>query len=237
MTEMDRRCCCYADLVIASSGELYELCKAKNQNTFLVGHGVNYSHFAKGLAMRDTRPSDLPHGPVVGFFGLLSEWVDQELIVKLALALRTLHPDTPASIVLIGTADVAIDRLKAERNIHILGPRSFAALPEYVAWFDVAIIPFVVNDLTRAVNPIKLKEMLAAGCPVVSTTLPEVARYAEGGIQTCGVTIGRDHEEFVRMVKERLEHPLGLDARCIVSRTMAGETWEAKTREILSLIR
>jgi hypothetical protein len=83
-----------------------------------------------------------------------------------------------ASVVLIGAADVDVARLSACSNVHALGPKAFAELPAYAAHFSVGIIPFVVNELTRAVNPIKLREMLSAGCPVVSTALPEVERYA-----------------------------------------------------------
>ena len=108
--------------------------------------------------------------PAIGFFGLLSEWVDQDLILRLAR-------EFSARIILIGKADVDVSRLQGIPNIQLLGPRPFSELPAHIAGFTVGIIPFVVNDLTRSVNPIKLREMLSAGCPVVSTALPEVARY------------------------------------------------------------
>jgi glycosyltransferase involved in cell wall biosynthesis len=176
MAKVDEACCRNADLVIASAGDLYERCRELNPNTHLVTHGVDYEHFAGAVTEDLPRPGDLPEGKIVGFFGLLSEWVDQDLLVRLAAEL------TDAQIVLIGKADVPIDKLKNIVNIHILGPKPFAELPAYVVHFDVGIIPFIVNDLTRAVNPIKLREMLAAGCPVVSTDLPEVERL--GGAQT-----------------------------------------------------
>ena len=261
MGEMDRRCCRYADLVIASAGELYERCKAINPNTVLISHGVDWEHFRRAapeMQTADCRPetTDLrketltptlsPKGRggsaspspfrgegrgegdrsgennqstakknksavcslqsvvsprTIGFFGLLSEWVDQDLILRLArefsgiLPLPSGEPPTPvgyvaprrvgvrvsspcAQIILIGKADVDVSRLQGIPNIQLLGPRPFSELPAHIAGFTVGIIPFVVNDLTRSVNPIKLREMLSAGCPVVSTALPEVARYA-----------------------------------------------------------
>jgi len=240
MGEMDRRCCRYADLVIASAGELYERCKTLNPNTVLIPHGVDWEHFRRSATEMQTidpgpqtsdrrqcgrgAPAfakatvDMPRrdsdkgsaypstvaaaerashiegktpklnkdslrsdvcglmsevfpSPAIGFFGLLSEWVDQELLLRLARE----FPD--ASLVLIGKADVPVTRLEGIPNIHLAGPKPFSELPFYISSFTVGIIPFVVNDLTRSVNPIKLREMLSAGCPVVSTALPEVARY------------------------------------------------------------
>jgi len=242
----------------------------------------------------------LPPGPIVGFFGLLSEWVDQDLLVALARSLRTEiqqsmetgplssakgsaddcnapdisskptsripnpesripNPESritrcEASIVLIGQADVDVSRLRAEPNIVLPGPKPFAELPDYIRHFDVGVIPFVVNELTVAVNPIKLREMLAAGCPVVSTALPEVERYAsaDGGessttkhakdakaaMRGCpsAVRISHSSEEFVAHVRAALRDPPGVGERRAISAGMAGETWAAKVDEILAAI-
>ena len=230
MTEMDARCCEYADLVIASSRDLCDRCRSRNPNTHLVLHGVDHAHFAAALA-GPARPGDLPAGPIAGFFGLLSEWLDQDLVLQLAAAV----PE--ASVVLIGAADVPIDRLRAVPNIRWLGPRPFRDLPAYVAHFGVGLIPFLVNDLTRAVNPIKLREMLSAGCPVVATALPEVEAY-DGLMDPTGrsaVAIARNPAEFIDAVRERLRQPLGREERAWVSATVAGETWGAKVDEMLRL--
>jgi glycosyltransferase involved in cell wall biosynthesis len=172
------------------------------------------------------RPAELPSGRIIGFFGLISEWVDQDLLVRLAAELPDAH------VVLIGKADVPIDKLKAAANIHILGPRPFAELPTYVAHFDVGVIPFIVNDLTRAVNPIKFHEMMAAGCPVVSTELPEVAPYAgRDGIKTAGSV-----EDFIECVRNYLDHPTTSKQKLSLSESVKGETWQAKVREFLGYL-
>jgi glycosyltransferase involved in cell wall biosynthesis len=195
---------------------------------------VDYAHFSEWLfderrmGEAPGRPADLPPGKIVGFIGLLSEWVDQALLVRLAREV----PET--QVVLIGRADVAIDRLRVEPNIHVLGPRPFGELPAYVAHFAAGIIPFVVDELTRAVNPIKLREMMAAGCPVVCTDLPEVAGYAraEGG----GVAMAADGEEFVRWVREAIARPPDMATRRKISEGVRAETWAAKTKEIVDII-
>jgi glycosyltransferase involved in cell wall biosynthesis len=276
MREMDRRCCQYADLVIASAGELYERCKVINPHTVLIPHGVDWEHFRRGERVSGYELSVIRNSnnqqpltnncgvATIGFFGLLSEWVDQELILKLAQEFPS------ATIVLIGKADVDVTRLQGVANIQLLGPKPFSELPAYVARFTVGIIPFVVNDLTRSVNPIKLREMLSAGCPVVSTALPEVARYAgdraatprpavwggcphppfpgpvreadgdirptPGMARPSAVQVAGNPDEFVQSVRRVLAHPFTLEERRAISDSMASETWTAKVGEILALL-
>jgi len=224
MAEVDRQCCELADVVIATSEDLYQRCRTRCASCHLIMHGVDHAHFATALESPEC-PADLPDGDIVGFFGLLSEWVDQDLLVRLAGAVPSAH------LVLIGMADVDISALERLPNIHILGPKPFCDLPAYIARFRVGIIPFVVNELTRAVNPIKLREMLAAGCPVVSTALPEVKRFEGVG---CRVSGGR--EDFVAAVKQHLDNPLPAEHRKALSDSMTGETWEAKVTEMLASI-
>lgn len=225
MAAMDRLCCEQADLVIASSQVLHERCSALNRETHLVTHGVDYEHFASALLSGIASPTDLPPPPRVVFIGLLSEWVDQDLLVTMARELPRIN------LILIGRADVPVTRLAAESNIHMLGPRSFASLPGYLAGATAGIIPFLVNDLTRAVNPIKLREMLAAGCPVVSTALPEAAVF-EGR----GVDVTQNAADFIRKVSARVAHSATREERLAISAGMAGETWRAKVDRILELM-
>jgi len=221
MAGLDEKCCRNADVVIASSQDLFEHCLKFNLNTHLITHGVDYEHFASSL----NSAIGLPSGKTIGFIGLISEWVDQDLLVKMADEISDSH------IMLIGKADVSVEKLEKKKNIHLLGPKPFRDLPSYIAEFAVGIIPFIVNDLTRAVNPIKLREMLAAGCPVVSTDLPEVEKYRSVGLEIAG-----DQLEFVRLVRERLDVPLTKEQKQSMSDMVKDETWEIKVKQILDLV-
>jgi glycosyltransferase involved in cell wall biosynthesis len=225
MGEMDARCCRYSDAVAASSEDLLNRCLRHNPNVSLVLHGVDQAHFSRALEPCE-RPVDLPPGPVVGFFGLLSEWLDYPMILALAKA----HPE--AQVVLIGRADVDVEQLRGVANIHLLGSRPFRDLPRYIAHFTVGLIPFVINELTLAVNPIKLREMLAAGCPVVSTALPEVVRFTGRD----GVRVAYSTEEFIVQVGLSLRQTANNDQRRAMSDAMKAETWGQKVSDLLELL-
>lgn len=221
MAAMERDLLRKADICLATAHTLVTSKREYNPNTFLSSHGVDYQHFAKALAPETNVPEDighLPH-PVIGFFGLIHDWIDLKLIAEVG---RT-HPEW--SVVLIGEVCVSLDGVRELPNIRILGRRPYDTLPAYCKGFDVGIIPFVVSDLSRAVNPIKLREYLSAGLPVVSTDLPEVKYYSD----ICSVAHG--HDEFIAS----LEHALRDDTpakRHQRSDAMRDETWEAKMKHV-----
>jgi len=206
-----------ADLCFATSEPLTETKKQYNPNTFLALHGVDYERFAQALNPATALPGDvavLPR-PVIGFFGGIRGHVDQELIVKIA----DRHPEW--SLVLIGKAYVNVDELRARPNIHLLGHRLNEMLPAYCKAFAVGIIPYLQNEFIRNVNPIKLRQYLSAGLPVVSTPMHEVWRYSHA------VTIARTHDEFLVGIEQAIldDKPEKHRQR---SNAMRGETWEAK---------
>jgi glycosyltransferase involved in cell wall biosynthesis len=221
MAAMERELLQKADLCFATAHALVESKRQHNPNTFLSSHGVDSRHFATALAPETYVPEDvarLPH-PVIGFFGLLHDWIDLELVAKVARA----HPEW--SIVLIGKACVPLDDVQDIPNVHLLGRRPYDTLPAYCKGFDVGIIPFVVSDLSRAVNPIKLREYLSAGLPVVSTDLPEVASYGD----RCSVA--KTHDDFIARLEDAVRDDTPADRR-ERSEAMRDETWEAKTRQV-----
>ena len=216
--------CRRADLVVTTSEALQQAKRPLNRNTILVPHGVDYEHFAKAVTDDLPEPADLadlPH-PRLGFFGLIHEWVDVALLAA-AARLRAQW-----QWVLIGDANVDLSALKGLPNVHVLGRRPYEQLPAYCRALDVGLIPFVVNDLTRSVNPIKLREYLAAGLPVVSTPLPEVTR-GDWPAATADTP-----EAFIAAVEAALAEPA--DTRAQRSRGMADQTWRAKVEDICAAL-
>ncbi|MBE3123384.1 MAG: VanZ family protein [Planctomycetes bacterium] len=214
--------CRRADLVVTTSQALQDAKAPLNPNTILVTHGVDYEHFSRAAREDLPVPEDLkaiPH-PILGFFGLLRDWVDLDLLAEVA----RLRPDW--HIVLIGDADSTVDlaSYRGVANMHFLGRRPYADLPAYCRGFDVGLIPFKINELTRAVNPIKMKEYLAAGLPVVSTPLPEMMT------SNPLITTGEGPEAFASAIEYALTK--GLATRQAGVRAMAIETWAGRVRTV-----
>jgi glycosyltransferase involved in cell wall biosynthesis len=216
-----------ADLVLVSSEPLYESKRRLNPNTHVVRHGVEVEHFGRALAPETAIPADLPRGdgPVVGFFGALADWVDFELVRDLARA----RPGF--TFALVGAVECDVSAIDGLSNVHRLGWRSYGELPGYCKGFDVAILPFRSNELTYAANPLKLREYLAAGLPVVSTALPEAERLRPE------VRIGRDREEFLRELDACLAGGIAAAGpRRERAARVAAESWDHKTEEMCALV-
>jgi len=213
-----------SDLVIVSASTLQESKRRWNPNTHLVRHGVDYDHFRKALDPETAVPADiaaLPR-PIIGFHGLVADWIDLPLIRKMALQ----YPKW--SIVLLGSATTDVSQIAGLKNVHLLGKRPYELLPAYCKGFDVAILPFVVNRLTLYANPLKLREYLAAGLPVVSSDLPEV-RSLGGDIR-----IGRSHGGFIEQVADLIQKG-EVGSSLARSKSMEQESWDHKV-EILSML-
>lgn len=215
-----------SDLVIVSAQKLYDEKKQFNANTHLIRHGTDVEHFRRALDPNLAVPADikdLPH-PIIGFHGLLADWIDYELIRKIA------EHFAAGSVVLIGKTTVdaghKIKVLDDLPNVHRLGRKPYADLPAYCKAFDVAINPFAINELTLAANPLKVREYLAAGRPVVSTDIPEVRVLAN-----CHAA--KDHADFISGIERALGE--GRDRREI-SESVRGESWEARVDELRTII-
>lgn len=211
-----------ADVVIVSAQKLFESKKQFNPNTHIIRHGTDWQHFRNALDEETRVPdeiSSLPR-PVIGFHGLLADWVDYDLIKKIARHFE--H----GSVVLVGKTSVDAEQkikvLDGVTNIHRLGRKPYADLPAYCKGFDVAINPFAISELTLAANPLKVREYLAAGLPVVSTDIPEVRVLDE-------VLVGIDHKDFIAKVDSALKNP---GPRRVVSDRIRHESWEAKVEEL-----
>lgn len=175
-----------SDLVIVSSHKLLEKVQPVARRTVLVPNGCDYQHFAEAPA--HSQLAKLPR-PIIGYFGAITEWFAPELVAAAARA------KSHASFVLIGRASEANRKVLANcPNVHFLGEKDYSVLPQYLAAFDVCLIPFQRNPLTLATNPVKLFEYFSAGKPVVSTRLPEVERFSDA------VHFGGTPAEFVAAI-------------------------------------
>lgn len=226
LRQVEERLLQKCDLVIVSADKLFETKREFNSNTFIIKHGTDWDHFRTALDEGLELPVDiagLPR-PIIGFHGLLADWVDFDLIKK------TAEYFSDGSVVLIGKiavdAEKKIKVLDGVPNIHLLGRKPYAALPAYCKAFDVALNPFAINELTLAANPLKVREYLAAGLQVVSTDIPEVHVLGD-------CLVGTDHEDFIRKVGIALKEQ---KERLVISDAIRHESWDAKVDELRRII-
>jgi glycosyltransferase involved in cell wall biosynthesis len=212
-----------ADLVIVSSEELLKSKRQVNPGTVLIRHGVDFDHFRKALDPATIVPDELAElpRPVIGYFGLIAkDWVDVPLMVRVAKHFSS------CSIVMLGKVTMDISLLTALPNVHVLGRKPYESLPAYCKGFDVALIPFPISEVTLSANPLKAREYLAAGLPVISTKIPEVE-----ALGNC--RIGRNPDAFIHEIEAALEDP---GPKADRSETVRHESWAGRLTQISRLI-
>jgi len=214
-----------ADIVLASSERLFTRMQACHANAHLVRHGVDYEFFRRAVDEFWPRPEPLRSipAPIAGFVGLVHHWFDQPLFAALARQM------SDVSFVIVGECKPDVSALASLPNVHLLGRQPYEHLPAYMAHFAVGLIPFVRNEMTRSVNPIKLREYLSAGVPVVSTGLPEVEAL---GVQ---VRIANDADTFAAACREAMLTDSQAD-RDHRSLRMRPHSWEFVTQRIGRLV-
>ena len=199
LIQRERQLLAKANVVFTGGRKLWESKSRFNPNCHFYGCGVEIQHFAKARSNETAVPTDLDFvpRPILGFFGVVDERMDYELIEKLAEA----NPDW--SIVMIGPV-VKIDPnfLPVRPNIFWLGRRNYPQLPAYTKAFNVCLMPFALNEATEYINPTKALEYMATGKPIVSSAVPDViSNFGEV------VKIARSHEEFLQLCRDAAENP------------------------------
>jgi glycosyltransferase involved in cell wall biosynthesis len=208
-----------ADFLVVSAEKLLHTKRSPHCPTLLVRHGVDYDHFASALRQSTVIPDEIARlpKPIIGYFGWIAEdWVDIPLLIQVARSFPT------GSVVMLGNVTMDVSSLSREPNVHFLGRKPYADLPAYCKGFDVALIPFPINEATLNANPLKAREYLAAGLPVISTAIPEVEVLGH-------CLIGRTTEEFIGRIREALVTPGPNPVR---SKWMESESWAARIEEI-----
>jgi glycosyltransferase involved in cell wall biosynthesis len=187
-----------SDLVFTGGSSLFEAKKDRHPNVHLFPSSVDRAHFAKarGGLFDPADQEELPR-PRLGFYGVIDERFDIELLDKIA----QMRPDW--SLVMVGpVVKIADEDLPRRPNIHYLGNKTYPQLPAYLAGWDVALMPFAMNESTQFISPTKTPEYLAGGKPVVSSPIKDVVRHY-GHLE--GVQIAGDADSFVAACEKALE--------------------------------
>ena len=167
----ERRLLAHADVVFTGGRKMWHSKSRFNRNCHFYGCGVDTAHFGAARHDRTQLPADMATlgGPILGYFGVIDERLDYDLIAALAEANQAWH------VVMVGpTCKINLEDLPRSENLHWLGPRQYAELPAYARAFNVCLMPFALNQATEFINPTKALEYLATATPVVSTAVPDV---------------------------------------------------------------
>ncbi|SDB63122.1 Glycosyltransferase involved in cell wall bisynthesis [Flavobacteriaceae bacterium MAR_2010_188] len=172
LVEQEKFLLANADVVFTGGKALYESKKDLHSNVYCFPSSVDQQHFEKVFDEIEI-PDDIKHitAPIVGYFGVIDERIDLDLLIHTALKL----PEV--SFVMIGPLAKIEDRdLPRAKNIHYLGMKDYAVLPNYLKAFDIAMMPFALNDATKHISPTKTLEYMAAKKPIISTPIKDVVR-------------------------------------------------------------
>jgi glycosyltransferase involved in cell wall biosynthesis len=219
----------HARIVLATAQRLYQQVQADRPDALLCPNGVDYERFAP---LKDLQPEALPQDlasirgkdrTTIGYYGALARWLDYDLLRELVSKRKQL------SFVLIGPdhdGTLAASGLLASENVHWLGAKPYDQMPRYLQGFDVAMIPFRLNEITHATSPLKLFEYFAGGKPVVATPMQESARYP--GVLTASEATG-----FARQIEHALELRHDPDYLRTIDQVARQNTWQQRARQIL----
>ena len=166
LVELEEIAMTQSDLLVLTSNDLFSRFSSKNNNSILVRNGCEFDYF-------NTKPAKIYHSKyekVIGYYGAIASWFDTNMVVQLAKKFNTYE------FVLVGSTYGCenLKELESLSNITLIGEIPYTSLTEYLYAFDVAIMPFKINELTIATNPVKVYEYLSSGVAVVSTKLPEI---------------------------------------------------------------
>lgn len=167
--KMEQKLIGKTDVFVATSHKLYEKLAEHGKPAHLLNHGVDLEFFRKEPDKEHIVLQQIPR-PRVGYFGLFDQRSDQNLLSQVAKQM------SDVSFVITGRVEIDVGRLKVLPNVFFTGRVPYSELPAVIKGWDACILPYSVNDLSEAITPLKLKEYLASGKPVVSTPIPEATR-------------------------------------------------------------
>jgi len=230
LKDRERALLARADLVFTGGQSLYEAKRGRHPHVHAFPSSIDARHFARARDRNGVEPEDqarIPH-PRLGYFGVIDERMDLQLVAAMA----EIRPDW--HFVMIGPV-VKIDQATLPRrpNIHWLGGKRYEELPDYLAGWDIGLMPFAINESTRFISPTKTPEFLAAGVPVVSTPIVDVVRaYGNAGL----VEIAADAAGTVAKAEGLLSHPKAAWLAS-VDRRLSGLSWDKTWDAMHALMR
>lgn len=215
--------------VVATSDKLYtQTLKYRNKNCIISCNGVDYNHWAprNDIKIPEDLEKNLQDGKIiVGYHGALAKWTDYDL-------LTTIANDGRYQLLLIGyehDLSFAESGLKKHKNVIYLGHKNYTELNTYCQYYDISIIPFIVNDITQSVSPVKLFEYMAAEKPIVSYGLKECYKY-----ESC--LIAKNKKEFLEKIEKAISLINDTQYLSVLRKEALQNTWINKTIEMKELI-
>jgi len=228
LIEQEKYLVANADIVFTGGKSLYESKAQLHDNVHCFPSSVDEAHFAKALNGISV-PEDIANipGPIVGYFGVIDERINLELINEIA----QLKPDV--SFVMIGPlAKIGEHDLPRQANIHYLGMKDYKELPGYLKGFNIAMMPFALNDATKYISPTKTLEYMAAGKPMISTAIKDVVRdYSH-----C-VKIVATAEEFSQAIDRTIQDAPDVFMNFEYSEILKNTSWNATVDKMKTLIK
>lgn len=220
MEQKLEKCC---DLFIATSSKLYDRLKKNGKPIVLLSHGVDVDHFRKLPVCEHILLAKIPK-PRVGYYGLFDERTDQGLLAEVAMCM----PEV--SFVITGKVVTDISRLHNVSNIYFTDSVPYQELPSMIAGWDACMLPYQINELTESINPLKLKEYLTSGKPVIASDLPEVRHFARF------LHMGRSVDEWIRHLRCILGKQNVTNGTYEHLEFFVSETWGKKAEEFLTFV-
>ena len=211
-----------SDVVITTAQNLFDHAKKLNKNSYLVRNGCDYDMFSK--LKKNGELDSLEAKPIIGYYGALTDWIDAKTLEEVVRGNRDKY------FVFIGAVNTdTLKPLYKYQNVYFLGEVSHRELPGYLAYFDVCMIPFVLNDLILNTNPVKFYEYICSGKPVIAPQLPELKQYSD----IC--YLYNNAEEFNGYINEALKEKKELKEK----RKKIGKenSWENRVEEIIKIIK
>lgn len=218
----------HADIIFTGGKSLYESKKELHPNVYCFPSSVDEPHFAQALNGIDLA-SDIENiqSPIVGYYGVIDERIDLELIDQAAKKLPHV------SFVMIGPLAKIVDNdLPRQNNIHYLGMKSYDELPHYLKAFDIAMMPFALNDATKYISPTKTLEYMAAGKPIISTKIMDVVR----DYSSC-VSLIESDSEFCNAITTLLDKKNQFAMEKEYFKILQNTSWDVTTNKMKSIIK